>query len=89
MRLLVYIVFGVVISGIGYHLYGAEVSRIKAIADLNSAKDELNRLEAETAKLTDDIEYYSDPHNLEKVLRAQFNYRAPDEKLIIVVPEDN
>ena len=60
-----------------------------ATADLKSAMEESARLESEQAKLGEDIEYYSDPHNLEKELRARFNYRSPEEKLIIVVPEDN
>ena len=89
MRLLVYIVFGAVVSGIGYHLYGAEMELRAATADLKSAMEESARLESEQAKLVEDIEYYSDPHNLEKELRARFNYRSPDEKLIIVVPPDN
>ncbi len=88
MRLLVYIVFGVMVSGIGYHLYGAEVDRFAAIADLKIAMEQLEQLQADQIKLTEDIEYYSNPHNLEKLLRANFNYRAPDEKLIIVAPEE-
>lgn len=81
-------IFGAMVSGIGYHLYGAEVERYAAIADLKAATAQLEQLQADQQKLTEDIEYYSDPHNLEKVLRAQFNYRAPGEKLIIVVPKE-
>ena len=37
-------------------------------------------------KLEEDIEYFKDPRNLEKEARARFNYRAPNEKMIMIVP---
>ena len=86
MRILLYIVFGSVTALIGYHLYGAEIERRAALANLSQAIAEQESLETENAKLIEDIEYYQDPHNLEKELRARFNYRAPNEDLIIVVP---
>ncbi|OGY59688.1 MAG: hypothetical protein A3B23_03400 [Candidatus Colwellbacteria bacterium RIFCSPLOWO2_01_FULL_48_10] len=89
MKALVYIVFGLLMSGLGYHLYGAEMERRVAAAELAKAASELEALEKENQRFADDIDYYSDPHNLEKELRSRFNYRAPNEKLIIVVPEDN
>jgi len=39
--------------------------------------------------LDEKIEYFSEPRNLEKELRARFNYRLPFEKLIIVIPEND
>jgi len=45
-------------------------------------------LRADNTRLQGDVEYLSDPHNLEKELRARFNYRSPNEKLIIVVPQE-
>jgi hypothetical protein len=34
-----------------------------------------------------DINYYSDPSNLEKLLRGKFDYKMPGEGMIIVVPQ--
>lgn len=87
MQLLVYGVFSLIMAGLGYHLFGAHMETRHAAAELVEAQEELQNLEEENRKLAEDIEYYSEPHNLEKELRARFNYRAPNEKLIIVVPE--
>lgn len=47
---------------------------------------QLRGLEEDTQELHADYEYYVNPENLEKELRARFNYRSPDEKLIIIIP---
>jgi flagellar basal body-associated protein FliL len=46
---------------------------------VEKARRDYHSIEAE-------LEYYMKPANLEKELRARFNYRGPDEKLIIIVP---
>ncbi len=48
-----------------------------------------NRWEAmveENVDLRSEIEYFSHPENLEKELRSKFNYKKPDEKMMIIVP---
>lgn len=88
MKLLLYIVFAIVVAGLSYQLYGAEIERREVLADLNETTDEMEELESVNKELKQDIEYLSNPHNLEKELRARFNYRAPNEDLIIIVPEE-
>ena len=62
-------------------------ARIKSVqADLNKLEEDVARAKSEYEKMEADLEYYSDPVNLEKELRARFNYRAKDEKMIIIVP---
>lgn len=46
-------------------------------------------LERENKEIEKDVEYYADPYNLEKELRARFNYKSPGEELLIVVPKEN
>lgn len=48
---------------------------------------ELTLVKDDNDDLREKISYYSNPRNLEKELRARFNYRFPNEKLIIVVPK--
>lgn len=43
-------------------------------------------LEKDRAEIKSGIEYFSRPENIEKELRAKFNYKKPEEKMIIVVP---
>lgn len=87
-KLLIYLVFIAVSLGLGYEVYQMNLEAVEAekkFTELNSEKEALlqdsNRLKAE-------IDFFKDPHNLEKELRARFNVRLPDERLIIVVPQD-
>ena len=48
---------------------------------------QLVKTERDKLDLQADLEYYTNPANIEKELRARFNYRARDEKLIIIVPQ--
>ena len=45
-----------------------------------------NSLIEENRKVKSEIEYFSVPENLEKELKSKYNYKQPDEKMIIVVP---
>ena len=87
-RTLIYLAFGVVTALLGFELYGLNVEANEAqnkFRELNSEKELILK---DNEKLRSDINYFSNPHNLEKELRARFNVRLPDEKLIIVVPEE-
>ena len=49
-------------------------------------RKKLDQARADQIEFQSELDYYLNPVNLEKELRARFNYRAPDEKLIILVP---
>ena len=56
-------------------------SQVKQVAqELQKTKDDSHRLRA-------DYEFYLNPVNLEKELRARFNFSLPGEKTIILVPK--
>jgi len=62
-------------------------SRTKdAQARFDAVNAQLQKAEKDNSQLQSDFAYYLNPLNLEKELRARFNYRLPDEKLIIIVP---
>jgi cell division protein FtsB len=48
-------------------------------ANLTKAQDQETNLQQET-------QYLSNPVNLEKELRARFNYKKPGETMVIIVP---
>lgn len=52
----------------------------------SSAQTELATAKAQEANLQDEQQYLANPLNLEKELRAQFNYVNPGEKMIVIVP---
>lgn len=60
----------------------------KVLATKN--EDLMAKLEAlaiDKNSIQKDINYYSNPSNLEKLLREKFNYKKPGEGMIIVVPQ--
>ncbi|HUY69421.1 MAG TPA: septum formation initiator family protein [Candidatus Tyrphobacter sp.] len=88
-KIAIIFVFGVMLAVIGWQAYKLERSREELASEYLSAQTEFNHLTSDNQSLSDEIKYYSDPHNLEKELRAKFNYLLPGEKMIIVVPQTN
>ena len=66
-----------------YRLYGQQ-------EDLRSQHSQLeaqaSALAIENRKFSGDINYLKDDANVTKELQSKFNYRKPDEKMIILVP---
>lgn len=65
-----------------------ELSRTEQVA--RTEAEELTRrvetAQLEVAQLKSNLDYFGRPENLEKEMRSRFNYRLPDEKLMILVP---
>lgn len=61
-----------------------ERGQLKIKFEAISAKT--NSLIEENRKVKSEIEYFSVPENLGKELKSKYNYKQPDEKMIIVVP---
>lgn len=80
-----YAVFIVIIALLGWGVYGVIMEKGKLSDDAEALRAELRALEEENRGIEKDLVYYEDPENLVKALKEQFNYRAPDEKLIILV----
>lgn len=49
---------------------------------LREATAEATKLNSENLQLKADIQYFGEPENLAKELRAKFDYKKPGEKLI-------
>ena len=57
-----------------------------AVKEAVAVQSELRKVQADMSVLQSDYEFLQNPANLEKELRARFNYKLPGEKLIIIVP---
>ncbi|OGY56522.1 MAG: hypothetical protein A2Y84_01120 [Candidatus Colwellbacteria bacterium RBG_13_48_8] len=82
----IYILSLTLMAYLGYQTYLLQKERASLAKEYDEEKKEYEELKVDSEQLKEDIEYFSDPHNLEKELRSKFNYRLPNEKLIIVVP---
>ncbi len=86
MRVAIAVTLLLIVIGGGAELYILIRDKSALTAQIGGLKNRLDLLLAENATLRADILYYSHPENLEKELRKKFNYRKPDERLLIVVP---
>jgi hypothetical protein len=89
MKIFIYVVFVVVFTAVAYQIYTVDSDRRDFKRDMAKIVDEVDLIESDNAKLHNQIDYFSEPRNLEKELRARFNYRLPNEKLIIVIPNSS
>ena len=86
MKLALAALLSIVLVFIGiraFSFWAEERDLRQSVNDVNTrlmaAKNDAANLQAET-------EYLSNPANLEKELRAEFNYAKPGEKMIVIVP---
>ncbi len=86
-KLLIYFVFIAVSAVFGYELYQLNLESVEAQKEFDGLNSEKESLVEDSERLKEEIEYFKEPRNLEKELRARFNVRLPYEKLIIIVPE--
>lgn len=86
MKIVVKILLTSLIAVLGwqfFNLYNQYASLKKSSTELNS---ETTALKLENKNINSDIQYFSNPENLEKELKSKTNYKKPDEKMIIIVP---
>jgi uncharacterized protein YlxW (UPF0749 family) len=55
-------------------------------AQLADIEARFTKAQADNANLKQDLEYLSNPVNLEKELRTRFNYKTPGETMVVIVP---
>jgi len=86
MRVFIIIILGIVLSAVLVQSYFFIKERNSLKANLDNLNSRLQALLKENADLGSEIEYFSHPENLEKELKARFNYKKPGEEMMIVVP---
>ncbi len=56
--------------------------------EFKESQMKLNEAKESATELKNELEYLSNPLNLEKELRSRFNLKKPGEKTIIIVPKN-
>jgi len=88
MKRVIYLAFMIFFVSIALQIYKVDSERRDLKREMATLVDEVGLIEEDNSNLNEKIDYFSEPRNLEKELRARFNYRLPFEKLIIVIPEE-
>lgn len=86
MRFFLCLFFIAVLVIAGFEVYNLFAQRDSLAQEIETFKTQANILEGQNTRLLEDIQYFSHEENLAKEFKSKFNYRAPDEKLIILIP---
>lgn len=70
----------------GFEVYDLFAQRESLGREIMKLETQANILDAQNGRLLEDIDYFGHDENLLKEFKSKFNYRAPDERLIILVP---
>lgn len=71
---------------IAARVYGFFAQERELNADLADIEARLTQAQATESNLELEMQYLANPLNLEKELRAQFNYKKPGETMIVIAP---
>jgi cell division protein FtsB len=89
MKIAAAIVLSIIFIFLCIHVYGFFAEERQLNADLADIQTRLTKAGTDEASLQDEVQYLANPLNLEKELRARFNYKKPGETMIIIVPSQN
>jgi cell division protein FtsB len=86
MKIAAIVVLSILIIFLGIQVFSFVKQSNELSSDYASIQTRLAKAKADQASLEEEKEYLANPVNLEKELRARFNYANPGEKMIIIVP---
>lgn len=86
MKLVIVIILLGVLAVMGTQSYSFLGRERKVRGEFNELREKLERAQVDQDRFRAELDYYLNPVNLEKELRARFNYKKPGEKLLIIVP---
>ena len=86
MKSAVTIILSVVLLAVAIQLFRLYGQNLSLESDLSKINTELTGVSKENTVLEADLSYLAEAGNLAKELREKLNYKAPGEKLIIIVP---
>ncbi len=79
----IFLFFLLLVLGNGIHYFWQKNSASEARYE--KIKMELGQVQVDYNKMRENMSYYLNPGNLEKELKARFNYRMSGEKMFIIV----
>ena len=86
MKIAAVVVLSIFLVIIGWQVVSFIREEGRLGSQLADVQANLTKAQAQEAGLQEESQYLSNPLNLEKELRARFNYKKPGEQMIIIVP---
>ena len=88
MKIAAAIILSVVLVLVGVRVYGFFVQERQLSVALADIETRLTKAQYDETNLQSEVQYLANPLNLEKELRARFNYKKPGETMVIIVPAE-
>jgi cell division protein FtsB len=89
MKIAAIVVLSILLIALGVQVYSFVAQEGSLGNELADVQTNLTKAQTEEASLQDENQYLSNPVNLEKELRARFNYKKPGETMVIIVPSSS
>ena len=89
MKIVAAIVLAIILIFVGARMYSFFAQERQLGVDLADIEARLTRAKFDEANLQEEAQYLASPINLEKELRARFNYRKPGETMVVIVPSQS
>ena len=86
MKIAGIIFLGIVFVLVGIRTWSFFAQERQLSQDLADIQTRLIKAQDDEANLQSEVQYLANPLNLEKELRARFNYKNPGETMIVIVP---
>ena len=86
MKIVAIVVFSIILIFLGVQIVSFLKQEHQLSSDLSDVQTRLTKAQADQATLQEESQYLANPANLEKELRARFNYKKPGETMVIIVP---
>ena len=86
MKIASIVVLSVFLIILGAQVYSFVTQEWQLGSQLADVQANLVKAQAQETGLQQEVGYLSNPANLEKELRARFNYKKPGETMVIIVP---
>jgi cell division protein FtsB len=86
MKIASIVVLSLFLILIGVQVYSFVAQEWSLGSQLADVQTNLTKAKTQETSLQEENQYLSNPENLEKELRARFNYKKPGETMVIIVP---
>ena len=86
MRILITVLLVSFLTFLTYEIVSFTRRAHEAVVAQQNLETQLQQARTDRSELEREYDYAKRPDNMEKELRARFNYRAAGEKMIIIVP---
>jgi cell division protein FtsB len=86
MKIAAIVILSIILIFLGVKAYSFVSQERQLSSDLANVEANLTKAQTQEADLQQEKEYLANPINLEKEMRARYNYKKPGETMVIIVP---